>query len=76
MTTELVPFIDPGGKEIRGRQGDDGRWYVGKEVCTSLGIKDWNSALARLNPSMKGKDTIHTLGGPFGMIYVLTICPK
>lgn len=51
-------------KEIRTVVIDGEAWFVAKDVCDMLEIGNVTDAMKRLPESMKGVDTIETLGGP------------
>lgn len=54
MTVEFLRFAF-GGEQVRSVRRDDGRWFVGKDVCGAvLGIKDHCQALARLPAIERG----------------------
>ena len=45
-------------------------WFVGKDICNVLDIKDTWNAMQRLPDFMRGTDTISTLGGPQEMTII------
>jgi prophage antirepressor-like protein len=58
----LIPF-NYNSKEVRTINKDGEPWFVAKDVCEILEISDTWSATSRLSESMKGTDSISTLGG-------------
>jgi len=57
-------------KQIRTTIIDGAAWFVAKDVCDLLEIKDTWNALQRLPESMKGTDSISTHGGPQQMAII------
>lgn len=51
------------GNEVRTSFKDGNVWWVAKDVCDVLGIKNNRDVIARLDTDEKGVDTIDTLGG-------------
>lgn len=59
-----MPF-DFQGTEVRTITDADGNpWFVAKDVCAVLGIKNSSDALSSLDADEKGVATTDTLGGP------------
>ena len=63
MSAEIIPF-DFEMQAVRVVIGDDGQpWFVAKDVCDALGIKNSRDALDRLENDEKGVGNTDTLGG-------------
>jgi prophage antirepressor-like protein len=66
-TISIFTYTD---KQIRTIVIGDAIWFVAKDVCDLLDIKDTWNAMQRLPDSMKGTDTVSTPGGPQQMAIV------
>jgi len=62
MITSLTPF-DYNSKKIRIALVDGEPWFVAKDICAALEIKDVSDAIGRLDEDEKGKVLIPTPGG-------------
>ena len=56
--------------EVRTVSRDGQVWFVAKDVCDVLGIKDPSDAVKGLDEDEKGKDKIPTLGGIQDMLVI------
>lgn len=69
MSAELRPFAFE-DHLVRVVLRDDDPWFVAKDVCTVLGIKDVSDACVKLDEDEKGTGSIPTLGGEQGLLIV------
>jgi prophage antirepressor-like protein len=60
--TDLIPF-DYSGRQVRTVQVDGEPWFVARDVCAVLGIRNVADSLAGLDEDEKGVATTDTLGG-------------
>lgn len=64
MSAQVIPFQYE-AKEIRLIKDKEGEpWWVAKDVCDALGIKNSRDAVDRLDDDEKGVVQTDTLGGP------------
>lgn len=62
-SAQIIPF-DFEMQAVRVVLGEDGQpWFVAKDVCEALGIKNYRDALSRLDDDEKGVGITDTLGG-------------
>lgn len=62
MSAHIIPFAFD-DKLVRTMQHDGEPWFVGKDVCTVLDIRNHNDALARLDADERRGSAIATPGG-------------
>jgi len=67
---ELEMFNNDNFGEVRAFKKDDEVWFVAKDVCNSLEIKNTTDAVKRLDGDEKGLDSIYTPGGDQEMTVV------
>ncbi len=60
--TALIPF-DYSGRQVRTVQVNGEPWFVSRDVCAVLGIRNVADAMAALDDDEKGVATTDTLGG-------------
>lgn len=70
IETPQTTAFDFQGRNIRTLHIHGQPWFVGKDVCDTLGIKQATRAVESLHDTEKDVTTIHTLGGPQQMIVV------
>lgn len=61
---EVQQFTFAGTAHVRVVTSDGGTWFVAKDVCDVLEIRDARSSLRFLDEDEKGVHTVHTPGGP------------
>lgn len=59
MAANIIPFVY-NDKPVRSMMRGDEPWFVGKDVCAVLDIKNHNDALARLDDDERGGSAIPT----------------
>lgn len=62
MNGEMVKW-EFKGREVRTTEKDSQTWWIAKDVCDILGIKQAVRAVQKLDEDEKGVSTIHTLKG-------------
>lgn len=65
-----IAVFDYSGKIIRTVEKDGEVWFVAKDVCDLLEVSNNREAVSRLSNSMKGVDSIDTLGGHQQMVII------
>lgn len=58
------------GKQIRTILVNNCIWWIAKDICDALGIKNWSAAVERLREDQKGLVRTGTLGGMQEMIRI------
>ncbi|MFR9506140.1 MAG: Bro-N domain-containing protein [Rikenellaceae bacterium] len=53
----------PAFGEVRSVVANGKSWFVAKDVCSVLGLKDGDTSLRKFDDDEKGSHTMHTLGG-------------
>jgi prophage antirepressor-like protein len=69
-TTALTDFTSIDGHALRSLDYDGAPWFVARDVCDALGLKQVSRAVRGLDEDEKGVTTVHTLGGPQELIIV------
>ena len=62
-TASITPFVF-NDHLVRVADNDGEIWWIAKDVCTVLGVKEAKDAVARLDEDEKGAIITDTLGGP------------
>jgi prophage antirepressor-like protein len=61
---KMIPFVFEGEKLVRVIERDSAPWFVSRDVCSILGIKNTAQAMESLDEDEKGICSTYTLGGP------------
>jgi len=69
QNSQMTPFTY-GDRAVRMVLLDDGAWFIAKDVCEALDIKQPTRAVEDFPESEKGVTAIHTLGGKQEMLIV------
>lgn len=64
MGQHINPFLFEGEHLLRVVDQGDDPWFVAKDVCSVLGIKNVSQAVENLDSDEKGICSTYTLGGP------------
>lgn len=64
MNAALQTFTFEGKTDIRTIMREESPWFVGKDACTILGLKNITEALRSLEDDERGSEILNTLGGP------------
>jgi len=68
--SNLTPSFFYQGKEFRTVTQNNEPWFVAKDACELLELEDVSKAVLRLSDSMKGTNSIPTLGGNQEMLVI------
>ena len=67
---KIVPFLFEGEQMVRVVERDGAPWFLSKDVCAAIAIKNHRDAVTPLDEDEKGVVSIDTLGGPQEVIVV------